>query len=209
MCQISGDWLLAQAAGAVVLLPISTPLRPPFLSFLNVPFQREPSSLTHQIFVCCCLLLPDYCVWQSVAAGTVLRSGSAAPRRRCGRAVLAEELVCSAGGLEWKVNVLLFFPQAPQGCDPADGYSPSAELLLALRLVLLALGKPLWFSLLLCVVHLSLSSEPRILFIHFISCPVSRQNYLLINFIISLSNLVKNLIQRKELLIPLSQPCKN
>lgn len=56
-------------------------------------------------------------------------------------------------GLEWKVHVLLFFPQAPQGCDPADSHSSSAELLLSLPLVLLALGKPLWLSLSLCIVH--------------------------------------------------------
>ena len=78
------------------------------------------------------------------AAGTALQL----PGQGRSPEVLAEGLVCLAGaGMEG--SCFAFSPQAPQGCDPADSYSPSAELLLALRLVLLAFGKPLRFSSLL------------------------------------------------------------
>lgn len=128
---------------------------PAFLGFLNVPFQRDPSSLSHRIYLFFLFTAPtllDYHVWQNIAAGTVLRLGQAGSLPGGGADGLWRQRSWCVRELEWKVNVLLFFPQAPQGCDPADSYSPSAELLLALCVVLLALGKLLRFSSLLYVV---------------------------------------------------------
>lgn len=76
-----------------------------FLGFLNVPFQREPSSLSHQIYLFFSVYCSDASRLPRVAKHSCRDSpsvvpGRVAPWRQCRWAVEAEELVYSGARME-------------------------------------------------------------------------------------------------------------
>lgn len=131
---------------AVAVLPLVSPRLRCIPQLSQRPSPGESRLLTPQLISLGLLAAPtlvDDGVRQSVARSLEL-GGQRGAGGRCGW----------GGG----VTAVPLSPQAPEGCDPADSHRPGAELLLALRLVLLAPGKPPRFS---------LSSQPRTFFIRF------------------------------------------